>query len=540
MQRKKMLILSYGFGFLSALLCAGIAACAGRALEDQHWGLLTAPAAESDDATESLVGNLTDYTWKGLATVATTIPASDDNGQPTFSADGKEMNPAVEERLRRIISECKYRSMEVVLTLFEDRPGAVLQNEEAWINAARLATKNFGDHRQRVIFTITRPHPDPQWMASCTIPIMAPKTANLIAQTIHGIEPKMLVAVGCPDAKAVKQIAQEEEIDILAVDDDQALEAAFQLRKTGSAKPIFDFRVHGHGGWMAAEDGKTLQGVWRLQVGELSPEMKSCQMAVERARTDKQYNLFAAFPAWTNGSERGADYQDHYEIGGSGTPQSPGFGWFLDMVDRARRPDREIAALDAGYELDSSWLPEAEREAGFKALFDGKSPQGWTVVPSNREWRIQDGVLYGPLETGTWIRSWRRYSDFILRLEVKLTEGCNSGVFLRAPLAARQSRNGIEMQLIGMNMDPQPNGPGSLYSYMAPRVDAFNKPGEWNDIEVEYRGRYIKVTINGQVVHDIDLTGHPIFGSRLLNGFIGFQAHGHGSPYFRNVRIKEL
>ena len=70
--------------------------------------------------------------------------------------------------------------------------------------------------------------------------------------------------------------------------------------------------------------------------------------------------------------------------------------------------------------------------------------------------------------------------------------------------------------------------------------------GEWNAEEISCDGPKVKITVNGTVVVDADLSkiketadhgNHP--GLHNEKGYIGFL--GHGAPVeFRNIRIKEL
>ena len=88
---------------------------------------------------------------------------------------------------------------------------------------------------------------------------------------------------------------------------------------------------------------------------------------------------------------------------------------------------------------------------------------------------------------------------------------------------------------------------GSIYG-VVPAKRGFLKPvGQWNSEEIVADGSHIKVTLNGTVIIDADLSKidktidgppeHP--GLHNAKGYIGWL--GHGDPVaFRNVRIKEL
>ena len=89
---------------------------------------------------------------------------------------------------------------------------------------------------------------------------------------------------------------------------------------------------------------------------------------------------------------------------------------------------------------------------------------------------------------------------------------------------------------------------GSIYG-VAPAKRGFLKPvGEWNSEEILVDGRHIKVTLNGEVINDVDLNefiengapdGKPHPGLQRDDGRICFCKHD-SLVYFRNIRIKEL
>ena len=82
---------------------------------------------------------------------------------------------------------------------------------------------------------------------------------------------------------------------------------------------------------------------------------------------------------------------------------------------------------------------------------------------------------------------------------------------------------------------------------IAPAKRGFLKPaGQWNQEEIVADGSRIKVTLNGTVILEADLSkidkpmdGQPHPGLHNAKGHIGWL--GHGDPVaFRNVRIKEI
>src|SRR5262245_44536489 len=97
-----------------------------------------------------------------------------------------------------------------------------------------------------------------------------------------------------------------------------------------------------------------------------------------------------------------------------------------------------------------------DKPAGFQPLFDGQSLSGWVVkgeagkeAPKD-EWLAKDGVLSAKAGH-SWLSTAKTYGDFVLRLEWRVPENGNSGVFLRVPIlkASEQPHvKGIEIQVL--------------------------------------------------------------------------------------------
>ena len=176
-------------------------------------------------------------------------------------------------------------------------------------------------------------------------------------------------------------------------------------------------------------------------------------------------------------------------------------------------------------------LTPGEKADGFVALFNGKNLDNWI------------GDKYTEKE----------YSDFIFRFEFQLTPAANNGLGIRAPLEGDAAYVGMELQILDdtapvyANLRPYQYH-GSIYG-VVPSKRGFLKPvGEWNYEEVYAQGTHIRITLNGNVIVDADITeardketmdGNPHPGLKNKSGHIGFL--GHGSVVkFRNIRIKEL
>ncbi len=215
---------------------------------------------------------------------------------------------------------------------------------------------------------------------------------------------------------------------------------------------------------------------------------------------------------------------------------------FADEVHKLRlASDAKTAQPDVGGNHPAAELSEAERAEGFELLFDGRTLEGWTTLSDDPGgWSVQDGMLYCEGVTGPWLRTRKRYGDFVLRLEFKISDEGNSGVFIRAPLVARASRFGMEMQILGVSGPPhKEESTGAIYDVLAPTKDAARPPGTWNEAEIDCRGSRVKIRLNGELVLDFDMDQVDALKNRLRCGVIGLQDH-NDEVWFRNIRIKTL
>ena len=72
----------------------------------------------------------------------------------------------------------------------------------------------------------------------------------------------------------------------------------------------------------------------------------------------------------------------------------------------------------------------------------------------------------------------------------------------------------------------------------APAKNMAKQPGQWNRYVITCQGSRLKVEMNGEQIHDLQLDKSPL-KDRPLEGYIGFQDEAR-PVWYRNVRIKEL
>lgn len=189
----------------------------------------------------------------------------------------------------------------------------------------------------------------------------------------------------------------------------------------------------------------------------------------------------------------------------------------------------------------------------YKRLFNGRDVSGWHHVLDS-DWLARSGVMYsdqnpdGRLQGESWLFTAKEYEDFILRLEYRIAEGGNSGVFFRDPIPTRRRARapdggkpppweaGYE---VNINNDHEVYPTGSVWA-TAPGPAKLQREGEWNSLKIKVQGKRISTWVNGQpAVIDFELP------ERSRRGGIGLQRHG-GPAYrdkrieFRRIEIREL
>ncbi|HEY1793434.1 MAG TPA: DUF1080 domain-containing protein [Opitutaceae bacterium] len=222
-------------------------------------------------------------------------------------------------------------------------------------------------------------------------------------------------------------------------------------------------------------------------------------------------------------------------------------------------------------------LTPQEVRDGWKLLWDGRTTDGWRSARHpyfpKSGWVIHDGVLHvietggkegGPGgDTGGDIITTRKYSNFDLKADFKITPGCNSGIkiFVDPELnKGAGSSIGLEYQILDDLRHPDAklgrDGDrtlGALYDLYPPIKDKpVNPMGEWNHAEIISNGPHVEHWLNGvrilqydrftpgfrQRVQESKFKRWPGFGE-LHSGYILLQDHGD-EVFFRNIKIKVL
>jgi hypothetical protein len=188
----------------------------------------------------------------------------------------------------------------------------------------------------------------------------------------------------------------------------------------------------------------------------------------------------------------------------------------------------------------------ASADDGFVPMFDGESLDGWQTTGN---WIVQDDgsvkLEPRPGEKGwqrydAYLTTARKYKDFIIDLEFKIEKGGNSGVFLRVGDRMSQVKTGFEVQILDTHGKANPGNHdcGGVIGTAAPSKNMAKPAGEWNRYVITVHGNQLKVELNGEQIHDLQLDKSAI-KDRPAEGYIGFQDEAK-VVWYRNVRIKEL
>jgi hypothetical protein len=236
-------------------------------------------------------------------------------------------------------------------------------------------------------------------------------------------------------------------------------------------------------------------------------------------------------------------------------------------------------------------LTRAERAAGWKLLFDGRTLDGWrgvgySGIPAGH-WTVEDGAIKkvetnkvpkqanGRPVPGGDIMTVATYRDFELSWDWKITPVGNTGLKYNVSEAlstgqpetvlrpstgtpgASHSAIGFEYQMIDDDRHSDGKLPthrsGALYDLITPNANKHvNAVGEWNHSAIVFRGNHGEHWLNGLKVVEYEL-GSPEMATAFAAskfksmpwftekraGHIVLQDHSD-EVYFRNIKIREI
>jgi hypothetical protein len=205
-------------------------------------------------------------------------------------------------------------------------------------------------------------------------------------------------------------------------------------------------------------------------------------------------------------------------------------------------------------------LSAAERQEGWKLLFDGATTNGWrnyrkqTVSPG---WTVVNGLLTRSGENAGDIITDEQYRNFDLVLDWRIAEGGNSGIFYRATQEGDYIwQSAPEMQILddARHADGKlaVTSAGSNFALIEAPRGIVHPAGQWNTARLVVLGNHVEHWLNGRKLFEYQLGSDdwrelvakskfntmPLYG-KASEGYIGLQDHGD-KVEFRNIRIKVL
>lgn len=213
------------------------------------------------------------------------------------------------------------------------------------------------------------------------------------------------------------------------------------------------------------------------------------------------------------------------------------------------------------------------KDDGGVAIFDGKTATGWrgygkTAFPE-KGWEVVNGTLHcigsGAGEAGGSggdIIFDKKYSNFELSLEWKISEGGNSGIFILAQEVPGDPiyKSSPEMQVLDNDKHPDAKlgtdgnrKAGSLYDLIPAKPQNAKPVGEWNKVVITVYQGTVVFNQNGANVVEFHLwtddwkkmvanskfKDWPNFINTAKEGYIGLQDHGN-DVWYRNIKVKVL
>jgi hypothetical protein len=198
----------------------------------------------------------------------------------------------------------------------------------------------------------------------------------------------------------------------------------------------------------------------------------------------------------------------------------------------------------------------ADKIGEFEVLFSGQEDISNHWIGNIKGYKVIDGAMVTQNKAGN-IYTKKEYQDYVFRFDFKLPPGGNNGLGLRAPhpddktIKTRDvAYNNFELQILDDSSPKYANLKawqfhGSAYGISAASKGALKPVGEWNTEEIYFKGNHLKVTVNGKVILDIDVSmkkpeskhaAKLAKGRNRAAGHVCFAGHGAGIA-FKNVSI---
>jgi hypothetical protein len=202
-------------------------------------------------------------------------------------------------------------------------------------------------------------------------------------------------------------------------------------------------------------------------------------------------------------------------------------------------------------------LTDAEKAAGWKLLFDGKTTNGWRNYQKTDigpGWKVENGELVRGTEKGGDIITADQYGAFEFSVEYNISPGGNSGLMYHVTEDGKLPwHSGPEVQIQdSTSAAKDPQKPGWLYQLYKSDVDAAKPAGEWNELRILITPQKCATWMNGKLYYEYvkgsddwnervaksKFASQPNFG-KPTSGHICLQDHNN-PVRFRNIKVRAL
>lgn len=208
-------------------------------------------------------------------------------------------------------------------------------------------------------------------------------------------------------------------------------------------------------------------------------------------------------------------------------------------------------------------LTGAEKKAGWKLLFDGRTTEGWRRYRGEgmpASWKVVNGSLVSMPRQGETtgdIVTLERFENFELSLEWKMAPGGNSGLMYRVTEEMKNPwESGPEYQILDNTRHEDGNNPlssaSACYAVYAPSKDVTKAVGQWNKTRLVVKGNHVEHWLNRRKVVQYEIGSKEWLAHVKTSKFINSRSYGraseghvclqdYGFPIeFRNIKIRPL
>ncbi|MDR2763233.1 MAG: DUF1080 domain-containing protein [Planctomycetaceae bacterium] len=204
-------------------------------------------------------------------------------------------------------------------------------------------------------------------------------------------------------------------------------------------------------------------------------------------------------------------------------------------------------AMDAVFAADNGEFVRLIPTKSVSWTENAKPFEGFVKRGGAATFAVEGGELVGKSGNGvdSFLCTEKKYSNFILKFDVKYDVECNSGVQFRSSV---KTENDNEL-LVGYQCEIIPekdtanifdeNRRNRFLTVPSPELQAKTdkafKRNDWNEIVIQCVGPSIKTWVNGEKITDL-------FDLASNDGILGFQVHSgeRGQVRWRNIQILEL